>query len=200
MQPAFAGFVSGPEGLRSEDPCFYSLQLQKSVAERKRYLVKLNQATGGAVARTSAVEDMYSNITPASYSAEEDATDGGWGLGTKTVNRELAGVDALSLDCIGCHDGASAIAVDASSRNNPYGSPDNHTGSVGNDHPIGMDYQRYVTFNGKKFKPIFGLATKMVFVDGKVGCLTCHDPLNPERGHLVMSDKKSALCLTCHDK
>jgi len=42
--------------------------------------------------------------------------------------------------------------------------------------------------------------TKMIFVNGKIGCLTCHNPLNAEKGHLVMSDRNSALCTTCHNK
>jgi predicted CXXCH cytochrome family protein len=52
----------------------------------------------------------------------------------------------------------------------------------------------------KDYKSQLGANNKMVFVNGKVGCLTCHNPLNPEKGHLVMSDQKSALCLTCHNK
>jgi predicted CXXCH cytochrome family protein len=63
-----------------------------------------------------------------------------------------------------------------------------------------MDYQSYVAFGRGKFKHISTFNSKMKFVNGKVGCLTCHDPLNPERGHLVMSDVRSALCLTCHNK
>ncbi|WP_243688226.1 cytochrome c3 family protein [Geotalea toluenoxydans] len=40
----------------------------------------------------------------------------------------------------------------------------------------------------------------MVLVDGRVGCLTCHDPLNRKAPHLVASNDRSNLCLTCHIK
>jgi predicted CXXCH cytochrome family protein len=62
-----------------------------------------------------------------------------------------------------------------------------------------MDYASYAAF-GRGYRPASMLDPKMVLVNGKVGCLTCHNPLNPERNHLVMSDHRSALCLSCHDK
>jgi predicted CXXCH cytochrome family protein len=61
-----------------------------------------------------------------------------------------------------------------------------------------MSYNNYVAAD-RGFKPV-GMNGAMIFADGKVGCLTCHNPLNPEKGHLVMSDRNSALCLTCHNK
>ena len=197
-QLAFAGFIGVPSLMKSQGPCLYSVQLQNSVAERKRYLTKLSAATGGAVASNTTVEEMYSNIKPASYDSD-DATNELWGFGAKDVPLKPLGVDTFSTDCISCHDGASAVAIEANWRNRPMGGS-LHGKQSGSDHPIGMDYESYVAANSRKYKPLFGLNSKMVFIDGKVGCLTCHDPLNPERGHLVMSDRKSALCLTCHDK
>ena len=199
-QLALAGFIGVPSSMQSQGPCLYSLQLQKSVAERQRYLAKLSEVTGGAVASSNAVEDMYSNIQPASYGSD-NALEGIdlWGVSPKSVPDTRLGVDVFSTDCISCHDGASAVAIEANWRNSPLGGA-LHGKLSGSDHPIGMDYESYVAANSRKYKSVFGLNSKMVFVDGKVGCLTCHDPLNPERGHLVMSDRKSALCLTCHDK
>ncbi|HYS43305.1 MAG TPA: cytochrome c3 family protein, partial [Geobacteraceae bacterium] len=62
-----------------------------------------------------------------------------------------------------------------------------------------MDYASYASF-GRGYKQASMLNPKMLLVNGKVGCLTCHNPLNPDKSHLVMSDYRSALCLTCHDK
>ena len=198
-QLAFAGLMGAPSLMKSQGPCLYSLQLQKSVAERQRYLTKLSEVTGREVASSSAVEEMYSNIKPASYGSDDVSADNDqWGFGAKDVPVERLGVDSFSTDCISCHDGASAVAIEANWRNNPMGGLQGKT--TGSDHPIGMDYESYVAANSRKYKPVFGSNSKMLFVDGKVGCLTCHDPLNAERGHLVMSDRKSALCLTCHNK
>lgn len=195
---AFSGGASS-EGA-GQKQCEFSLELQQSADTRREYLTKLIAATGEVPQGGSAVEVMYRNVKKASYTVDEpdqsiELADL-WGGRTKKAAR--VGIDAMSQDCLGCHDGTSAQAVSGDWRNNPYrgGSMVN---SFSSDHPIGMDYTRYVNA-GKGYKPVMSGSTKMVFVDGKVGCLTCHDPLNQEKGHLVMSDSHSALCRTCHNK
>lgn len=187
-QSAFSGSF-GTAIMKSQRPCEYSLQLQTSVEQRRRYLVNLSRAASGTLASNSAVEEMYDNIELASASSEL------LGFETKQIMQKI-GADSFSTECISCHDGVSSITIGVNLKNDPL-----HTGirrSSGTDHPIGMDYQSYVGANPGKYKPVFGRGN-MIFVDGKVGCLTCHDMLNPERKHLVMSDRQSALCLTCHD-
>jgi predicted CXXCH cytochrome family protein len=123
-------------------------------------------------------------------------------LGGTVSASNSTGIDAFSADCLGCHDGVVALNVRTVLKNNPqdrYHLLGGDHQMIGMDHPIGMDYNRYVAV-GKGYKPLSGVSNKMVFLNGKVGCLTCHDPLNPEKGHLVMSDRKSALCYTCHEK
>lgn len=197
LEPAFAGSIGGASMNRSEGPCSYSLQLQNSPAEKRRYITRLSEATGEALADSSPVEQMYDNIEPASYDPDGGSADI-WGFSFKRGPVEAAGLDSFTRECVGCHDGGNAPLVEPSTRNNPFAR--GQRGFSSPDHPIGMEYQRYVAANGRKYKPVFGMGSKMVFVNGKVGCLTCHDPLNPERGHLVMSDRNSALCGTCHNK
>jgi len=36
--------------------------------------------------------------------------------------------------------------------------------------------------------------------DGKVGCLSCHNPYGDKKYSLVMENKRSGLCLACHRK
>jgi predicted CXXCH cytochrome family protein len=106
-------------------------------------------------------------------------------------------IDPLSKDCIACHDGSSATGIGVDLRNNPE-SHHSQVNSFSNDHPIGMNYNNYVALDrGYKAMP---LNTNMIFVTGAVGCLTCHDPMNLEKGHLVKSDQKSELCYSCHNK
>lgn len=192
---AVAGFTGAATAMQATGPCLFSEQLQKSVSVRRRYLVQLSEALGTAVPVSNTVEDMYGNITPASYRDESDTKLDLWGFETNQKRASLS-IDPLSTGCLGCHDGAAAVAVTANLRNDPYRRPH---GQSGPDHPIGMEYRAYAGA-GRGFKAIFEGSNKMVFVDGKVGCLTCHDPMNPAKGHLVMSDRRSALCLTCHDK
>jgi predicted CXXCH cytochrome family protein len=63
-----------------------------------------------------------------------------------------------------------------------------------------MNYAAYSAMDSHNYKSGASFNSKMIFVNGRVGCLTCHNPLNPEKSHLVMSDYRSALCLTCHTK
>lgn len=167
------------------ETCALSVQLQNKQF-RARYMQKVAQYQDGAAPRVASVEEMYENIQPASFFPEDNES------ATSTI-----GVDPLSLDCLGCHDGSRASDVTINLRNDPF-QRQQLRGTSPKDHPIGMDYAAYAS-NPGEFKPVFG-NLKMVFVDGKVGCLTCHDPANQERGHLVMSDFRSALCLTCHNK
>lgn len=198
LEPAFAGSLGGVSIHRSEGPCSFALQLQNSALEKRRYIARLGEATGDRFAGNSAVEQMYDNIEPASYDPDQDgASDDIWGFSFKKGPVETVGFDAFSRECITCHDGGNAPLVDPSNRNNPFARGKH--GFASTDHPIGMEYERYVAANNRKYKPVFG-GGKMVFINGKVGCLTCHDPLNPERGHLVMSDRNSALCSSCHNK
>jgi len=43
-------------------------------------------------------------------------------------------------------------------------------------------------------------ARGIVLVDGQVVCISCHDLRQPGPNHLVMSNEKSRLCLSCHIK
>lgn len=178
---AFQSLRNASQG--TGETCALSIEMQKK-GFRVQYMQKLAKYQDGAAdARLSSVEEMYGNVQQASFFEEDD------------VPVNTLGVDPLSLDCLGCHDGSRATDVTINLKNDPF---KRLRGNAETDHPIGMDYSAYVA-RDIGYKSIFG-KTKMVLVDGKVGCLTCHDPLNQERGHLVMSDRNSALCLTCHSK
>ena len=193
---------------RGKDTCAFSLQLQASVTARRQYLVRLDEALGGSAIAANPVEDMYGNIQPASYSPDDAAGAAAAPVGsaaysfgslfvkTKKVAK-VVGLDSFSADCISCHDGVSASGIGVDLRDAPVGRR-SQVDSFTSDHPIGMNYSNYVAV-GRGYKHV-GPGTKMVFVGGKVGCITCHDPLNQEKGHLVMSDRGSALCTTCHNK
>ncbi|HEX9023316.1 MAG TPA: cytochrome c3 family protein [Geobacteraceae bacterium] len=95
-------------------------------------------------------------------------------------------LDPISYECITCHDGSSAPAT-------------------GYSHPVGMDYDSSTAFSrrhplSRQFISRGALNPDIVLIGGKVGCLSCHNPLNPERNHLVASNDRSTLCLSCHIK
>ena len=197
-QATRAAFMGMPSAMQSTATCTYSLRLQNSAQAKQLYIAQLSAALGGGTqVASNDPTSMYGSIQKASYTTQDNDSGSDvnvWGFDSKQAVAP-AGLDSFSTECLGCHDGVEAQEVTADIRDNPFDKNNMHMPK--NDHPIGMDYTRYVA-SGQHFKPVWG-NSKMVFIGGKVGCLTCHDPLNPERGHLVASNQRSSLCLTCHD-
>lgn len=180
----------------NDETCLFTVQLKEDPEIRTRYVAMVISARDHFTPKVQTVNEMYADTAKASI--EED--EGGFGTFFAKKNSRANGggrdIDNLTALCLGCHDGASAQDISVDVRNDPYRAR-NRFASASSDHPIGMDYKQYVNFS-KGYKPVSN--AKMIFVNGKVGCLTCHDPFNPEKGHLVMSDRQGALCLSCHNK
>ncbi|GMU20643.1 MAG: hypothetical protein AMXMBFR13_07400 [Phycisphaerae bacterium] len=108
-----------------------------------------------------------------------------------------------SLLCMGCHDGTVATSAIGSSHallaglREGFAVPD---GFVWRDHPIGIPYP---SFAPRDYRPIgFVIAQGIRLPEGRIECISCHDP-HQESGvedMLPMSNRRSALCLTCHVK
>jgi len=108
-----------------------------------------------------------------------------------------------SLVCLGCHDGTvatstigSAHAILAGLREG-FMAPEAY---VLRDHPIGVPYPR----DSRKYRPLAMVESegKIPLPEGRIECVSCHDPHN-ESGvdkMLVMPNKRSRLCLSCHRK
>lgn len=178
---------------RSGGLCELSQQLQHS-PQRDEYVARLATAVGkywasndDATTASDASDDF--SLTLISFGKSEETSE----------NPESGAIDAFSQDCLSCHDGLRASDIAVVYRNSPE-NPRKGKRVSGKDHPVGMDYADYVASGRGNYKPIAMLNSKMMLINGKVGCLTCHNPLNPEKNHLVMSDFRSALCLTCHNK
>ncbi len=98
-------------------------------------------------------------------------------LGTAHIG-DSENILRLSLDnCLGCHDGSVAKEI----------------GSHG--HPVNAFY---LTGPRKGLNRITD--KKIVLVEGRITCLSCHDPYGTGKGKLVKSNAGSRLCLTCHRK
>lgn len=176
-----------PRGL-----CQLVLQLQ-DVSSRRDYLERMEKLLGSSFGGSGYVDARHGNT-----GEDEQNESSQLPAGEEDGSYSFYGpVDPLSADCLHCHDGVAASEIEVMVRNDPYRSI--HRKNTVSGHPIGMEYDRYAAFN-RKFKPLASGNSNMVFVAGKVGCLTCHDPLNKMESHLVKSDWQSALCLTCHNK
>jgi predicted CXXCH cytochrome family protein len=107
-------------------------------------------------------------------------------------------IDAMSRNCISCHDGtfASSITIRAGTWKHGKDFMRHDQGS----HPIGMDYEATRMNRGSKtdLRPMALVDRRIRFFNGKVGCGSCHDPYSTISKKLVMSDMNSKLCFSCH--
>ncbi len=108
-----------------------------------------------------------------------------------------------SLICLGCHDGTVATSTIGSSHSMLAGVREGFSvpkDFVWRDHPIGIPYP---TGNRREYRPIaFVEKTRVRLPQGRIECISCHDPHHTSGldDLLVMSNRRSALCLSCHVK
>ncbi len=194
-QTVLAAILALGMGVESQagEMCTFSTQLQDPVM-RAQYIAKIASETGNMVA--------YNTISDGTVVS--DADDEGslstffFGKSSTVKNQGSSTLDTFSQDCMGCHDGFQASVRKINYKNSP--GQKSHWSQGESEHPIGMNYASYAAMDPQSYKPISSFGSKMMFVNGRVGCTTCHDPLNPEKSHLAKSDYRSALCLTCHTK
>ena len=80
------------------------------------------------------------------------------------------------------------------------GRPAPGIGSRQASHPIGVFYPPRPRPSAEgTFLPAIALDRRVNLVEGRVGCLTCHDLFGTEEKLLVMSNRESRLCYSCHD-
>ena len=109
-----------------------------------------------------------------------------------------------SRTCLRCHDGTIASDTFASESHlrivhtrHPGLFQSGHGTS---NHPVGVDYPRV----NREYRPapLVTATGEISLPDGKVECISCHDPHGQSGvAHmLVTSNARSALCLSCHRK
>ena len=105
-------------------------------------------------------------------------------------------LDPISRECISCHarKGASAVEEITSA---PHGSPLAGMTAISATHAIGTDYVKASLTRWNLHKPD-ELPKTMILVDGRIACITCHNPLNPQRYSLAVDNQGSDLCFACH--
>ncbi len=110
-------------------------------------------------------------------------------------------LDDSTLLCLSCHDGVMASDVfsfaHATRSPTPLGTSWIGSGSL-TSHPIGVKYPlANQTYNPESAVTADG---RIKLPDGRVQCISCHDPHNTHRnrGMLVRSNDGSRLCLSCH--
>lgn len=102
------------------------------------------------------------------------------------------GIDALSLQCMGCHNQQNDVAGVRVG-----GSGVVRHDSGGANHPIGIAYPVFSV--GNALRPISSLPKFITLPEGKLSCVSCHEPYKQKHGQLVMPNGNSSLCTQCHN-
>jgi len=100
--------------------------------------------------------------------------------------------DEISRDCLACHDGSLGSGGNVRSAHEA-------KSAIQGSHPIGVDFNN-ISYKKSGYRNIHNIRPSIKFVDGRLGCLSCHNIQNKEKKHLVVSLNGSALCFECHAK
>ena len=117
------------------------------------------------------------------------------------------GPQGVSLACLGCHDGATAIDSFAGNSGVQF-MPDGPTKlglDLSDDHPISITYDAGADpyFNSDDGEGHVGVLQLYISIRGsnQVECGTCHNPHDPSNVPFLRVDNiGSALCFICHNK
>lgn len=103
--------------------------------------------------------------------------------------------DKVSLECLGCHDGNGGRLAEHG-QFDPTDVKSLNMAKVAAKHPIGVDYAA-LSLTRDSLRKVSELPPTMTLVDGRISCITCHDPLNPKAHNLAVSE--ATLCFSCHN-
>ena len=109
------------------------------------------------------------------------------------VNGHIVEIPSITAYCLSCHDG-----IAAPSRLGPSDQDRGdrmQCGGMAGSHPVEVHYPA----SDRGYWAIQELPSAMLMTEGCVTCVTCHR-LDSEDHELVVSNRRSALCLTCHRK
>jgi predicted CXXCH cytochrome family protein len=106
--------------------------------------------------------------------------------------------------CLSCHDGT--VALTHTTRNEAVGgyiSPGsaNLGTDLSDDHPISFVYSAALSAEDPQIRPASALPEQLKLDrSSELQCTTCHDPHDNQYGKfLVMSNRRSQMCTSCHD-
>jgi predicted CXXCH cytochrome family protein len=107
--------------------------------------------------------------------------------------------------CLSCHDGTVALTetVSGGSKGGTYIAPGaaNLGTDLSDDHPISFVYSAALSAEDVQIRPPSALPEQLKLDrSGELQCTTCHNPHENLYGNfLVMSNRRSAMCVACHD-
>lgn len=99
--------------------------------------------------------------------------------------------DGESVSCMACHDGSSASDAGAHAVRRS-------ADEMLPDHPIGIPMRETSRSRDSEFRLSRNPDKRIRLFSGNVGCGSCHSIYSREPGQLVVNNRGSKLCLSCH--
>ncbi len=157
-------------------------------------------ATYKAVLWNRSYVPTSATFTPYDVTTNPDFKGGAVSLGSSS---------AVSLLCMSCHDGTTALnAVITTPSNTTFKTGTVSTATrlgtdLSNDHPVGFSYDASITGQGTPAKLVQTPDPTKVKLFGasgarRVECASCHDAHTNAARFLRSPNTNSALCLACH--
>lgn len=110
-------------------------------------------------------------------------------------NKEFT-LDRMTITCLECH--GKTLQSEKDKHGNTVLERGFH-GLLGK-HAIGLDYHQMVLSRPGEFKKPDPKRNNIIFVGGKLGCVSCHNPFSTLPFHLNVLEKDQALCKECHNR
>lgn len=124
-----------------------------------------------------------------------------WSAGAAADPQRCGGEDdpeQSSTACLSCHDGSVGSNVTHTlGRGEGLAGRGFQLGRLG-EHSIDIDYRDAYTRPASRLRPAATLDRTIRLPQGRVQCTSCHDLRSDRPARLVMSNERSALCLSCH--
>jgi predicted CXXCH cytochrome family protein len=136
---------------------------------------------------------------------------------SSTTDARIGQPSGTSKMCLSCHDGLMALGMVRTGVDRPGDVPPDHpipmtrrfmppgatnlTNDLSDDHPIGFRYDRALFRRDAQLRPPDMVSREIPLgKHNEVHCTACHDPHNNRLGDFLrITDRRSTLCLTCHD-
>lgn len=100
-------------------------------------------------------------------------------------------LDGESASCMACHDGTTASDAGSHAVRTSEGEPIP-------DHPIGIPMRETARNRDRDFRLSHRNDKRIRLFDGAIGCGSCHSVYSRDPGQLVINNRGSKLCLSCH--
>ena len=196
--------------------CSSQAWAQKSAMLSGKHDVRASGNTGDACAACHTPHGANTSYKAVLWNRSYVPTAGTFTSYDATTNPDFKGgtvslgsSSALSLLCMSCHDGTSALNAVIKTPNGTVFRTGTTTAATNlgtdltNDHPVGFSYDASITGQGTPAKLIQTPDPGKVRLFGAAGarrveCGSCHDAHTTAAGFLRSPNTNSALCLACH--